>query len=254
MESFPEPTKLDAYTPYAPLQTLKPFADEVWTVDGPEIGFCYLGFNLPFPTRMTVVRLPSGDLWIHSPIVWSDHIGAVMAELGKVRHLVAPNTLHYWYLTDWQTRYPKARTYGAPGLARKAKRPLMLDETLGDTAPRSWEGAFEQCVSSGYLLTEVDFLHRATSTLILTDLIENFEPQRVRNPFLRWVMQASGAADPDGKAPIDMQLIFLGRRRNIQKAAERMLAWKPQAIILSHGRCYDANGAAELRRAFRWIL
>ena len=214
----------------------------------------YLGLNLPFPTRMTVVRLPSRDLWLHSPIAWSDRIAAALADLGRVRHLVAPNTLHYWHLPDWQDRFPEARTYGAPGLAHRAKRPLALNETLEDKPPRAWEGVFDQCVAPGSLLTEVDFFHRPTGTLILTDLIENFEPQRVRNPILRWLMRVAGAADPDGKAPIDMQLSFTGRRREVRKAVERMLGWEPERIILSHGRCYETNGAAELQRAFRWIL
>ena len=246
--------KPNAYVPYDPLMTLKPFADQVWVVDGPEIVFSYLGLALPFPTRMTVVRLPGGDLWVHSPIAWSDRLAISLADLGRVRHLVAPNTLHYWYLPDWRERFPEARTYGAPGLKRRAKRPLVLDEMLGDRAPDAWEGAFDQCLAPGNLLTEVDFLHRATRTLIITDLIENFEPQRVRNPLLRWLMQMTGTADPDGKAPIDMQLSFLGHRREVRKAAERMLAWAPERIILSHGRCYKANGTAELRRAFRWIV
>jgi hypothetical protein len=246
--------KPNAYAPYAPLETLKPFAEDVWIVDGPEIGMSYLGLTVPFPTRMTVVRLPSGDLWVHSPIAWNDRLAAALADLGRVRHLIAPNTLHYWYLPDWRDRFPEARTYGAPGLARRAKRPLVLDETLGDAAPEAWEGAFEQCLARGSALTEVDFLHRASRTLILTDLIENFEPQRVHSPVLRWLMRVAGAADPDGKAPIDMQLSFLGHRREVRQAAQRMLAWAPQRIILAHGRCYEANGAAELRRAFRWIL
>ena len=246
--------KPNAYVPYDPLLTLKPFADEVWIVDGLEIAFSYLGLALPFPTRMTVIRLPSGDLWVHSPIEWSDQLAVPLADLGHVRHLVAPNTLHYWYLPDWRDRFPKARTYGAPGLERRAKRPLVLDETLGDRAPDAWEGAFDQCLAPGNLLTEVVFLHRATRTVIITDLIENFEPQRVRNPLLRWLMLMTGAADPDGKAPIDMQLSFLGHRREVRKAAECMVALAPERIILSHGRCYEANGTAELRRAFRWIL
>jgi len=246
--------KPSAYVPYDPLLTLKPFADEVWIVDGPEIAFSYLGLALPFPTRMTVIRLPGGDLWVHSPIAWSDQLAVPLAGLGHVRHLVAPNTLHYWYLPDWRDRFPEARTYGAPGLERRAKRPLVLDEMLGDRAPDAWEGAFDQCLAPGNLLTEVVFLHRATRTVIITDLIENFEPQRVRNPLLRWLMQMTGAADPDGKAPIDMQLSFLRHRREVRKAAECMVALAPERIILSHGRCYQANGTAELRRAFRWIL
>ncbi len=243
-----------AYAPYEPLETLKPFADQVWVVDGPEIGMNYLGLTLPFPTRMTVVRLPSGKLWVHSPIAWRQSLGGALAELGQVQHIVAPNTLHYWYLPQWLEQYPLARTYGAPDLVRRAKRPLMLDETLGDMPPDAWEGAFDQRVVRGGVLSEVDFFHRASRTLILTDLIENFEPRRVRSPVLRWLMQLAGAADPDGKAPIDMQLSFLGRRATVMAAAEVMLAWAPERIILAHGRCYETNGVAELRRAFRWVL
>ena len=243
-----------AFVPDDPIQALKPFAEGVWIVDGPEIGMDYLGFRLPFPTRMTIVRMPSGDLWVHSPIAWDDKLAVSLTTLGRVRHLVAPNTLHYWYLPDWRERYPEARTYGAPDLARKAKRTLVPDETLGETAPEAWENAFSQCVVAGNVLTEVDFLHRASRTLILTDLIENFEPQRVRSRLLRWLIRASGSANPDGKAPIDMQLSFIGRRRKVREAVECMLEWAPERVILSHGRCYEANGAEELRRAFRWIL
>jgi hypothetical protein len=31
------------------------------------------------------------------------------------------------------------------------------------------------------------------------------------------------------------------------------MAWHPQRVILAHGRWYQENGEAELRRAFRWV-
>jgi len=243
-----------AFVPYAPLGTLKPFAEDVWIVDGPEIRMNYAGIRMPFPTRMTVVRLPSGALWVHSPIAWSDALAGALAGLGPVRHLIAPNTLHYWYLPEWQAHFPAARSYGSPGLAERARRPRRIDETLGEASPDTWEGAFDQCTLHGRLLTEVDFLHRASRTLILTDVIENFEPRRVRNPLLRWIMRWSGAADPDGKAPIDMQWSFRGRRKDLRAAVQRMIGWAPERIVIAHGRCYDRDGTAELRRAFRWVL
>ena len=242
-----------SYIPYAPLQCLKPFADEVWIVDGPEIGMQYFGLTLPFPTRMTVVRLPDRKLWVHSPITWNYDLGAAIDQLGTVHYLVAPNTLHYSYLAAWQDRYPQARSYGPSGLAERAERPLM-DEVLGEVPPDAWDDTFAQCHISSALLSEVDFFHRASRTLIITDLIENFEPWRVRNRFLRWIMKAFGAADPDGKAPIDMQLSFLRHHKAVRSAALQMIAWEPQQIVLAHGRCYDKNAVAELQRAFRWVL
>ncbi len=242
------------YVAYAPLNTPKAFADEVWVVDGPEIGLRYFGLTLPFPTRMTVVRLSAGALWVHSPIAWDDRLGEALAGLGTVRHLVAPNTLHYAYLPDWQARFPEARSYGPPRLTEKARRPVSVDETLGDEPAAAWGDTFCQCLVAGSLLTEVDFFHRPSRTLILTDLIENFEPSRVRSTLLRWAMKAFGAADPDGKAPFDMQLSFLGHRSDVRTAARRMIAWAPERIVIAHGRCYDSGGVEELRRAFRWVL
>jgi hypothetical protein len=32
-----------------------------------------------------------------------------------------------------------------------------------------------------------------------------------------------------------------------------MVAWAPERVIFAHGRCYERDGAAELRRAFRWL-
>jgi hypothetical protein len=58
----------NAYAPYVPLQTTKAFAEKIWIVYGPEIGMRCLGVNVPFATRMTVVRTPGGKLWAHSPI------------------------------------------------------------------------------------------------------------------------------------------------------------------------------------------
>ena len=57
----------DGMLPYAPLSTLKPLADAIWWVDGPVARVRVGPVSLPFPTRMAVVRLSSGGLWLWSP-------------------------------------------------------------------------------------------------------------------------------------------------------------------------------------------
>ena len=37
-------------------------------------------------------------------------------------------------------------------------------------------------------------------------------------------------------------------------AVEKIISWEPQRIIIAHGRWYNENGVAELKRAFRWVL
>jgi hypothetical protein len=101
-------------------------------------------------------------------------------------------------------------------------------------------------------MEEIIFFDRRTRTLILADLIENFEAEKVGG-FHAWLIRLAGAADPDGKAAIDLRLTFLGRKKEARSALERMLAWKPERVIMAHGRWYERDGTGELRRAFRWV-
>ena len=243
-----------SFVAYEPVNTLKPVAADVWIVDGPEIRMRYFGVRLPFPTRMTLVRLPGGGLWLHSPIEPDDALVERIAALGPVEYLVAPNTLHYWSIPAWHARFPQAQIHAAPGLVEQAKRELPPTRTLSADADVAWGGVIDQVLVTGSLLTEVDFFHRPSRTLILTDLIENFEPARVRSPVLRFVMRVFGAADPDGKAPYDMQWSFRRNRDLLRRAALQMIDWAPERVILAHGRWYPQDGTAELRRAFRWMV
>lgn len=240
--------------PYEPLNALKPVAEDIWIVDGPEIGFNYLGATIPFPTRMTVVRLASGDLWLHSPIAFDEALAASLTAIGPIRHLIAPNTIHYWYVPDWKARCPGAEVHAVPNLPRKAKRPLAVDHPLSAWPAAAWRDDFDQDLFTGDVVTEAVFHHRASRTLILTDLIENFELKRIESRLLRAVLRLGGAADPDGKAPFDMRLSFWRNRKRVRASARRMVDWAPERVIMAHGRWYDGNGTAELRRAFRWAL
>jgi hypothetical protein len=240
-------------TGYEPLLTLKPVAEEIWIVDGPAIRF----YGMPFPTRMTVVRLASGALWLHSAVHLTEGLAAEVAALGQVAHLVAPNWLHYAYLPEWQARFPNAVTWAAPGVRKRAARrrsPARFDRDLADEAPPDWAGEVEQMIVRGSRVHhEAVFFHRKSRTLILTDLIENFEPAKL--PWwMRILARRTHITDPDGQMPRDMRLTFFGREDKLRAAVERMIGWAPERVILAHGRWYRTDGVAELKRAFRWVL
>ena len=106
----------------------------------------------------------------------------------------------------------------------------------------------------GAYMTEVAFMHTPSRTLVLTDLIENFEPEKTATLLMRFLIWAGGVRDPDGCTPRDMRLTFLRNKAQVKAAVETMIDWNPERVIIAHGRWYDRNGGAELRRAFRWIL
>ena len=238
-------------TGYDPLNTLKPVAPGIWIVDGPVIRF----YGMPFSTRATVVRLGNGDIWVHSPTCLTEALRAELAALGPVRHLIAPNWIHYAYVAAWQAAFPEAVAWAAPGVAERAARKGMtiaFDRDLGDAAEAPWAGEIDQMIVRGSRVhQEAVFFHRGSKTLILTDLIENFEAANL--PWwMRIFARLAGIVDPDGQMPRDMRATFRDKAA-LRAAVERMIGWAPEAVIVAHGRWYRQNGADELRRAFRFL-
>lgn len=245
---------MESFIPYAPLNVPKIFGPGIWIVDGPEIRMQYAVSSIPFPTRMVIVRLADGRLWVHSPIRPDAALFDAVDALGKVAWLVAPNSIHYWYVADWQQRYPDAQTAAVPGLAEKAKRDFPIDAVLADGAMALPSDAFDAVLVPGTAVTEAVYFHRPSRTVILTDLIENFEPARVRSPFYRWLIRLSGASHPHGKAPIDLRMTFWPKRRQVRAAVAQILRWDCERVVMAHGLPYASGGAAELKRAFRWAI
>lgn len=220
---------------YAPLNIPKSFAENVWIVDGGKIQFRHLLFSVPLPTRMTLMRLFDGSLVVHSPIALTAELERAVRSLGLPRYLVAPNTLHYSYVPNWRAHFHETRLFAASGLDRAMKRPISIDTILGHQPPPEWANEIDQVVISGDLLTEIVFFHRASRTLILTDMIENFELNRVHCLLYRFMLRMSGAVDPDGTFPRGARLGFLRHGKALRAAVEQILGWKPEQIILAHG-------------------
>ena len=241
---------------YEPINTLKPVAPDIWIADGPEVRMATPLGGMPFPTRMSVVRLRDGVLWCHSPIAPDEGLLAEIDALGPVRHLVSPNPLHYASIAAWKRRYPDALAWASPGVRKRAalqKIEVGFDVDLADTPPETWAADIDQVHFRGSrIFEEVVFFHRASATVILADLIENFEATKLTRG-MRCIARLGGVLDPDGKTPLDMRMTFFGGKQTARGCLEKILAWHPRRAILAHGRWYAENAEAELRRAFRWL-
>ena len=147
------------------LRRMRPLAENLWCVDR---SFRLLGAE--FGVRSVICRLPDGGLWVHSPVALDDDLVAVVDGLGPVRHLVAPNTFHHLFIGDWVAAYADASVWAAKGLARK--RPDLAEYPVhGDDVPAAWQDALSAHRVAGMpALKETVFLHRASRTLIVTDL------------------------------------------------------------------------------------
>lgn len=240
---------------YPPLDTMKAVAPDVWIVDGPAIQFGIACFKMAFPTRMTIVRTAARQLFIHSPTRLTPSLSAALAQIGSPRWLIGPNRLHSHWLQDWAATYPDALVYMAPG----GEEPIAYSHTthrlpLNGITTYEWEPELATLAVTGGCFTEIVFFHHRSRTLILTDLIENFEADRLDSRVARILTRLGGVRHPDGQMPRDMRLLFAPDRGDLRLAVDKMIGWNPERVIIAHGRWYGADGAAELRRAFRWLI
>jgi hypothetical protein len=123
--------------------------------------------------------------------------------------------------------------------------------TLDRDCDLPWSAEIKTLLITGRYLTEAEFFHLTSRTLLLTDLIENFEPTKL-NGFQRLLARLGGILAPNGGMPRDMRLTF--SKQVLKAAVEEMLRWNPERVIIAHGRWFERDGTDELRRAFRWLL
>ena len=242
---------------YEPLNVPKPVHRDVWIVDGPLMELRTAWGAVPFTTRAVVVRLPDGGLWVWSPVAFSEETRLNLAPLGAVRHLVSPNKIHYAHVQAWKATYPAAVAWASPGVRERATSrgvDVAFDRDLLDAPDEAWGSDIDQLIFRGSrLMDEVVFFHRASRTLILADLIENFEREKLTSARERFLMRFGGVSDPDGKASMGFRATFVGRHRIARECIQRIMRWNPERIIIAHGRWYQTDAGAELRRAFRWL-
>jgi hypothetical protein len=139
---------------YEPINVCKLVAPNIRIVDGP---FEYLTVGgvklpLPFTTRMTVVRLSNGDLFLHSPIKFDGRLANELLGLGAVRHLVSPNQFHYAHIGEWAKAFPNAVTWASPRVRERARaRHIDVDFTrdLEASPPEEWRREIDQTLFPG---------------------------------------------------------------------------------------------------------
>ena len=212
-----------------------------------EVSFRLGGMDLG--GRMTVVRLPDGGLWIHSPVRLDAQTRAAVDALGPVRFLVAPNVMHHLFVGDWAAAYPGAQVVAPAGLRRK--RPgLRLDAELTDTPAPGYAEVFSQQLMRGMpKLDECVFLHRPSGTLLVTDLA--FHIRQSPSWLTRTYLKLFGAY---GKlAPTLLIKTMVKDRAALRASLDTVLGWDFERVVVCHGEVLERGGREALRDGFSWL-
>ncbi|MFK4487619.1 SDR family oxidoreductase [Bradyrhizobium sp. USDA 336] len=232
--------------------SLSRVTDDIWIVNDKPISAA----GLQLPVRMTVIRLSNGDLVLHSPVRYSPALRQELERLGTIRYLLGPNIAHWMFLPEWQRQLPRAAVLAARGLAARGQvraAGLRIDRELGDTTPEEWAADLETVSVNAPMFSEIELFDRRSRTLVLTDLVQNLDPDHLSASNAA-AANLLGIARPDGKAPVYLRLLLRLGGRSAQAAAERLVKLAPERVIFAHGDWFETQGTARLRRSLRWLL
>ncbi len=226
---------------------LSPFADEIWIAEGDTVSTA--GFH--YPTRMILIRLRSGGLFVWSPIALTPQVKSHVDALGPVQEVVAPNALHHLFIGDWALAYPTARIHAAPRL--RQKRPdVTFDTDLGDVPDPAWAAEIDQRVLWGNVITDdVVFFHHRSGTVIFTDILQQFP----KGWFHGWRAVIARLDLMEGllpSVPRKFRMAFT-KRQKTRDALDVILSWPTQKILMAHGAPITENGQETLQDCFKWL-
>jgi hypothetical protein len=222
--------------------TLEAFREGVWSTQRPA-----RFFGVETGTRMTVVKLSSGGLFVHSPVALDTATRAEVDALGEVEAVVAPSIFHHLHVGAWIAAYPKAVFAACPGLELK-RADLAWTQVLGDQPHPLWAGDIDQVYFSSRRENEVDFYHRRSRTFVCADALLNLSTHTDRTT--RFVARLMG-----NKAPGVgwMEPLMVRDRKVARRQVDRMLEWDIDGVLLAHGAAVEHDGAEALRTAYAWL-
>ena len=168
----------------------------VYTADRP-----FYWNNIDVGSRMTVVQLDGGDLWVHSPVALDKPLQEALDKLGRVKYVVSPNYEHVKFAPQWYKAYPDAFMWACPGLTERMPEikwegeiPARITGSCGDSLDNCWDFGviaplhldMEVNPFTGKpFFNEIIFYHAPSKTLMATDLYWNYPtPDGVPNSHL----------------------------------------------------------------------
>ncbi len=222
---------------------LRQIDDGLWVAEGDN----FVGLGAWFPVRMTVARVGEG-LWLHSPIELAG-IAEEIDALGLVRWIVNPCGFHGKWVSDAVARWPEAQLVSSSAhhlLGTKLPPSVDLDPAV----PTEWGDVFDSLLIAGCpKVAETVFLHRASRTLIVTDLFFNIHESKAL--LMPLILRMAGA----WRRPMQSRLwrLFTEDRAAAAASIEQVLSWDFDRVVMAHGDVIEVGAKEHAAAALWWM-
>lgn len=196
-----------------------------------------LGFDIG--RNVTVLRLSSGDVLVHSTAPFtSDDVAAVQA-IGPVRWLTDPMRDHDTFSQRGREAFPEADFLAPAGFPDS--RPL-------DPPPADWAGEIEvRHIAGAPSFDEHAIYHVPSRTLVVCDLLMNFpEPgSLVSRALLRLALGRERAPGTSRRLKAAIR-----DREAFRQSVRQVMAWEFDTVIVGHGEPLRDHARERTRHAF----
>ena len=193
---------------------LVPFTQDVYTDTRPA-----KFFGVECGSRMTVVRLATGGLFVHSPVALRRRDASSGGCPGRGARRRGPSLFHHLHVRPWMTAYPRAHFAACPGLEWK-RSDLEWSSVLGDVPHPIWAGEVDQVYFSARRENEVDFYLPRHKVLICADALLNISTIPALTSQVASRLMGNHAPGIGW-----MEYLMIRDRKLARRQVERILAW-----------------------------
>ena len=216
---------------------MQPVANDLWVLRYP---LALLG--MPMGRTVTVIRLRSGELVIHStgPFTASD-VAAIHA-VGKPAWVLDATLSHDTFATAGRNAFPDAPYFAPEGFPVRGGSGFSLR-----TLPASWEDELEVLPLDGMpRVREHAFFHKPTRTLIVADLVFNFGAES--SAWMRGLFRVVGGI----RSYPGMSRLFkllIRDRVAFSSSIQRLMQWDFDRLIVGHGEIIESGAKPQVAAA-----
>jgi hypothetical protein len=191
---------------------------------------------------VTVIRLASNELIIHSTAPFSRKDVAEIEALGKPGWLVDSMLRHDTFAKEGRAAFPNIPYLAPEGFAKTAQ----VDTRFLLPAPAAWANEVRVLLIGGMPdAKEHVFLHIPSRTLIVADLVFNFGPSSGWTSFFRRTVMGV-KAHPDAARLYPM---LIKDRAPYDRSLRELMTWDFDRIIVGHNKLIETGGKEGLKRA-----
>lgn len=192
----------------------------------------------------TAIRLKNGKVILISPLNPKKCEYDSLRAIGEVSVIVSPNEFHHLFIQAAKNEFPRAQLWAAPGLEKKRADVPWDRIFVRDDWPFGDELA-PLAVAGMPRVNEVVFFHKASRTLVVTDLFFNLGHAQ------GWGARVIfGLLGTFNRFAMSRFLHLLARDKvAFQSSLKTMLNWDFDRLIVAHGAPIESGAKEKAKHA-----